>query len=80
MLKGAAPVGRPFVVMRILLGIFAIVVCLFLMQVAARVGFSRLIARYALIANSAPAADEAIRLSPSDPDAHRARAIVFTRL
>ncbi|HKY41959.1 MAG TPA: tetratricopeptide repeat protein, partial [Pyrinomonadaceae bacterium] len=47
---------------------------------AARVGFSRLIARYALIANSAPAADEAIRLSPSDPDAHRARAIVFTRL
>ena len=50
------------------------------MQVAARLGFSRLIARYALIANSVPAADEAIRLSPSDPDAHRARAIVFTRL
>ena len=55
-------------------------VCLFLMQAAARVGFSRLIARYALIANSVPAADEAVRLSPSDPDTHRTRAIVFTRL
>lgn len=50
------------------------------MQAAARVGFSRLIARYALIANSAQAADEAVRLSPSDPDTHRTRAIVFTRL
>ena len=66
--------------MRILIGILAIVACLFLMQAAARMGFSRLIARYALIANSVPAADEAVRLSPSDPDAHRARAIVLTRL
>lgn len=66
--------------MRILIGILAIVACLFLMQAAARVGFSRLIARYALIANSAAAADEAVRLSPSDPDTHRTRAIVFTRL
>ena len=66
--------------MRILIGILAIAVCLFLMQAAARFGFSRLIARYALIANSVPAADEAVRLSPSDPDTHRARAIVFTRL
>ena len=66
--------------MRILIGVLAIAVCLFLMQAAARFGFSRLIARYAVIANSAPAADEAVRLSPSDPDTHRARAIVFTRL
>ncbi len=50
------------------------------MQAAARVGFSRLIARYALIANSVSAADEAVRLSPSDPETHRSRAIVFTRL
>ena len=57
-----------------------IAACLFLMQAAARFGSSRLLARYALIANSAPAADEAVRLSLSDPDAHRARAIVFTRL
>lgn len=50
------------------------------MQAAARFGYSRLLARYALVANSLPAADEAVRLSPSDPDAYRARAIVFTRL
>ena len=49
------------------------------MQAAARFGFSRLLARYALIANSVEAADEAVRLSPSDPDAHRARATVLTR-
>ncbi|HJU94027.1 MAG TPA: carbohydrate binding domain-containing protein [Pyrinomonadaceae bacterium] len=66
--------------MRVLIGILAIVACLFLMQAAARFGFSRLIARYALIANSTPAADEAVRLNPSDPDTHRTRAIVFTRL
>lgn len=66
--------------MRIVVGILGVVVCLFLIQAAARVGFSRLIARYALIANSGPAADEAVRLSPSDPDNHRTRAIVFTRL
>ena len=49
------------------------------MQASARIGFSRLLARYALIANSVPAADEAVRLSPSDPDAHRTRAVVLTR-
>ena len=49
------------------------------MQAAARVGFSRLLARYALIADSFPAADEAARLSPSDPEIHRARAAVLSR-
>jgi carbohydrate binding protein with CBM4/9 domain/tetratricopeptide repeat protein len=66
--------------MRVALAILAIVFCLFLMQAAARFGFSRLLARYALVANFAPAADEAVRISPSDPDVYRARAIVFTRL
>jgi len=50
------------------------------MQAAARVGLSRLLARYALIVDSIPAADEAARLSPSDPEIHRARAAVATRL
>jgi hypothetical protein len=53
---------------------------LFLMQATARIGFSRLLSKYALIVNSIPAADEAVRLSPSDPDAHRARAAVLNRL
>lgn len=50
------------------------------MQASARIGFSRLLARYALIANSIPAADEAVRLSPSDAHTHRTRAVVLTRL
>lgn len=66
--------------MRIALAILGIVACLYLMQAAARVGFSRLLSRYAVIANSLPAADEAVRLSPNDPEAHRVRAAVLTRL
>ena len=50
------------------------------MQAAARVGLSRMFARYALIANSVEAADEAVRLSPSDPDTHHARATVLNGL
>ena len=66
--------------MRIVIGVLVIVVCLFLMQAAGRVGLSRLFARYALIADSIQATDEAARLSPSDPEIHRARSIVATRL
>jgi tetratricopeptide (TPR) repeat protein len=66
--------------MRIALGVLLILLCLFLMQAAARVGFSRLLSRYALIVNSIPASDQAVRLSPSDPDAYRARATVLHRL
>ena len=50
------------------------------MQSAARIGFSRLLTRYAVVANSLPAADQAIALTPSDPEAHRARATVLNRL
>jgi len=66
--------------LRFFLAILAIVFCIFLIQATARIGFSRLLSRYALIANSIPAADEAVRLSPSDPDAHRTRATLLNRL
>jgi len=66
--------------MRIAVSILAIALCLFLMQAAGRIGLSRLLARYALIADSIQAADEAARLSPSDPEIHRARAAVATHL
>ena len=66
--------------MRIVVGVLGIVVCLFLMQAAGRIGLSRLLARYALIADSIQAADEAARLSPSDPEIHRTRAAIATRL
>jgi tetratricopeptide (TPR) repeat protein len=50
------------------------------MQAVARIGFSRLLTRYATVANSLAAADQAIQLTPDDPDAHRARATVLNRL
>ena len=64
----------------VVVAFLAIAACLFLMQAAARIGFSRLLSRYAVGTNSLAAADQAIQLTPADPDAHRARAIVLNRL
>jgi len=50
------------------------------MRDAARIGFSRLLTRYALTTNSLPAADQAVQLTPADPEAHRARALILNRL
>ena len=66
--------------MRLALTLLAIALCLFLIQASARFGFSRLLTRYALISNSVSVADEAVLVSPSDPEAHRARATVLNRL
>jgi len=66
--------------LRTALALLAIAVCLLLMQSAARIGFSRVLTRYAVVANSLPAADQAIAVTPSDPEAHRARATVLNRL
>jgi tetratricopeptide (TPR) repeat protein len=60
--------------MRIGVSLLAIALCLFLIQASARFGFSRLLTRYALITHSTAVADAAVQLTPSDPDAHRARA------
>ena len=60
--------------MRIGISLLGIALCLFLMQAAARFGFSRLLTRYALITHSVQVADAAVQLTPSDPDAQRARA------
>jgi tetratricopeptide (TPR) repeat protein len=65
--------------MRIALSILAIVFCLFLIQASARFGISRMFARYALATNSLDVADTAVRLTPSDPEAHRTRAAIFNR-
>ena len=67
-------------VARVAFALLAISLCLFLMQAAARTGFSRLLTRYATGANSLAAADQAIHLTPADADAHRARATVLSRL
>ena len=50
------------------------------MQAAARFGFARLLGKYAVAANSIPAADQAIAIAPSDAEVHRARARVLNRL
>ena len=63
--------------MRIGISLLAIALCLFLIQAAGRFGFSRLLTRYALITHSVEVADAAVQLTPSDPDAHRARAEAF---
>jgi tetratricopeptide (TPR) repeat protein len=65
---------------RLVISILAIAVCLFIMQASARFGFSRLLSRYALAANSMPVADQAVLLSPLDPETYRTRAAVLNRL
>jgi tetratricopeptide (TPR) repeat protein len=64
---------------RITASLTAVVFCLFLMLLAARYGFSRLLSRYGVMAMSLPATTEAIRLAPFDAEAHRAQATVFTK-
>jgi tetratricopeptide (TPR) repeat protein len=67
-------------VIRTTVAVLAIGVCLLLMQAAARIGFSRLLERYAVAVNSLPAADQAVALTSSDPEAHRTRATILNRL
>lgn len=69
-----------FLLMRVALSILAIAVCLLLIRASAQFGFARVIARYAEVTDSIPAADESVRLGPSDPETHRARAAVLNRL
>src|ERR1044071_7181796 len=66
--------------MRLAVTILLIAFCLFLIQASARIGFSRMLARYALIENSIPAADQAVQLTPSDADVQRSRATILNRL
>jgi tetratricopeptide (TPR) repeat protein len=65
---------------RLALSSLAILSLAILSLQSARFGYSRLLSKYAQITNSAVAANEAVRLTPSDPEAHRARARVLTRL
>ena len=68
---------RAFVPFVLLAGI---ALSVFSIQAAARFGLARVFTRYALIANSVSAADEAVKLSPSDAEAHRVRATILNRL
>ena len=47
---------------------------------AAKFGYARLLGKYALVATSIAAADQAVSLAPTDPEVHRARGRVMNRL
>jgi tetratricopeptide (TPR) repeat protein len=47
------------------------------MKSAASFGLSKILSRYSLVTNSGAAANEAVKLTPNDPEAHRARAVVL---
>ncbi len=66
--------------LRSVVALLGVALCLFAMQAAARFGFARLLSKYAVAANSIPAADQAIALAPADAEVHRARARVLNRL
>ncbi len=66
--------------MRVALTILGIALCLFLIQASARFGFSRMLARYAVVTGSLQAADQAVQLAPFDADVHRSRATILNRL
>jgi tetratricopeptide (TPR) repeat protein len=66
--------------MRAAVTILLIAFCLFLIQVSGRFGFSRMLARYAVVTDSLQAADQAVQLTPFDPDVHRSRATILSRL
>lgn len=66
--------------LRVGVGIVAIVCCLLLMRTAAQFGYARLLGKYAVAASSIAAADQAVSLAPADAEVHRARARVLNRL
>jgi tetratricopeptide (TPR) repeat protein len=67
-------------VLRTVVAILVIVCCLLLMWAAARVGYARLLGKYAVVGRSLPAADQAVQLAASDPEVHRARARLLNQL
>jgi tetratricopeptide (TPR) repeat protein len=54
-----------------------ILTCIWLMKSAASFGLSKILSRYSLAGNSLEAATEAVKLTPNDAEAHRARAVVL---
>src|ERR1043165_6345912 len=66
--------------MRVAVTIILIVFYLLLIQASAGFVFSRMLARFAVIENSIAAADQAVQLTPSDAEVHRARSTILNRL
>jgi hypothetical protein len=64
--------------LRLLLVVTAIASCLFVIQAAARYGFSHLLTTYALTSGNLAAAKKAIQIAPKDAEAHFAGAAVLS--
>jgi len=62
------------------ISVLAIGFCVFIIYSASKYGFSRLLTRYAVSVGSMPAANEAVSLTPKDPEAYRGRARLSSQL
>jgi Flp pilus assembly protein TadD len=67
-------------VLRFSLAVLGLIGCYRLIEDAARTGVSRLFSTTSIIQSSIEAADEAVRLAPSDPEAHYTRALALVNL
>jgi tetratricopeptide (TPR) repeat protein len=65
---------------RTVIAVVAIIACLWIAWFSARSGFSRLMAKYATLSVSLPAADQAVRFALHDAESHRARGAVLRYL
>jgi tetratricopeptide (TPR) repeat protein len=68
---------NPPLTVRLFVGALLLAGCVWMINSAATFGFARMIARYSVAQNSLEAANEAVKLRPSDSEAHRARAMVL---
>ena len=55
----------------------ALIICLLSAWTTARMGYSRLLARYGILTGFVATVNRSVELSPADPEAHYARALVF---
>ena len=68
------------IILRIVSSLAAVVLCFFLIVISLRFGISRAAGRVGMANGAISMANDAARLTPSDPDAHRAKATVFRQL
>ena len=66
--------------LQFVLAISAIASCLFIIQAAARHGFSHLLITYSLTVGNLSAAGKAIQVAPGNAEAHRADAALLTAM
>ncbi len=66
--------------LRVFLAVLGLICCVFLIKDSARSGLSRLFSFISIIQSRLDAADAAVSLTPSDPEAHYTRALTLVNL